>query len=297
MKQILLFLSLIFSLGLRAQSLKTVTLVEQRTYSLNGGARAAFGGRSREAIRVDLPKNTQKWYYSFTTSPGVDGTKLLNLGIQLSAVITSGGLSAMVTSDLKVPSGSSSIDVYVLPVAYKDQFINKEEGKWQVFQDVSIENATQAVQDVDAKYGSSFYLGLKNPSAMNGINITIEVVAIVEEDSSNTTDKGILYGNLGWQAFKNGDLDKSVELSKKALTFSPNLCFVKFNIALVHLVQEKDEAVDDYIDAIADIKNDKTPNQTLRGALQDVLDLEAKNVNLKNLQDIKNLLIAELNKY
>lgn len=64
-----------------AQTYGLVTIVEKRAYYLNGGARAALGGKSRVTIKIDLPKNTKKWYYSFSTTPGADGTRLLNLGV------------------------------------------------------------------------------------------------------------------------------------------------------------------------------------------------------------------------
>lgn len=290
--QILLFLAC----NCFSQNLKTVTLIEQRAYSLNGGARSYMGGVSRTTIKIDLPKNTRRWYYSFTTSPGADGTKLLKLGLQVGAAVASGGLAAAAASAIDVPSGSGSVDVIVLPTEYRDAFINKEDSKWRLYQDVSLQNAKQAVQSIDNNYGNSFYLGLRNPSAMSGINIMIEVVAVVEETTAEN-DKGMLYGNLAWKAFERGELDKCVELSKKALTYNPNLCFVKFNIALVHLIQEKDEALDEYISAMADLKNDSNPKNALRGALQDIRDYKLKSPRLKNLKDVEELLIEENKKY
>ncbi|MFC4231452.1 hypothetical protein ACFOW1_06100 [Parasediminibacterium paludis] len=297
MRKILLLQVLLFlTCNCFSQNLKTVTLIEQRAYALNGGARSYMGGVSRTTIKIDLPKNTRRWYYSFTTSPGTDGTKLLKLGLQVGAAVASGGLAAAAASAIDVPSGSGSVDVIVLPTEYRDAFVNKEDSKWRLYQDVSLQNAKQAVQSIDNNYGNSFYLGLRNPSAMSGINIMIEVVAVVEETTAEN-DKGMLYGNLAWKAFERGELDKCVELSKKALTYNPNLCFVKFNIALVHLIQEKDEAIDEYVSAIADLKNDSNPKNSLRGALQDIRDYKLKSPRLKNLNDVEELLIEENKKY
>ena len=294
-KVLLLQVLLLLTCNCFSQNLKTITLIEQRAYSLNGGARSYMGGVSRATIKIDLPKNTRSWYYSFTTSPGVDGTKLLKLGLQVSATVASVGLAAA-ASAIDVPSGSGSVDVIVLPTEYEDAFMNKEDNKWRMYQDVSLQNAKQAVQSIASNYGNSFYLGLRNPSAMSGINIMIEVVAVVEETTTEN-DKGVLYGNLAWKAFERGELDRCVELSKKALTYNPNLCYVKFNIALVHLIQEKDEALDDYISAIADLKNDSNPKNALRGSLQDIRDYKLKSHYLKNLKDVEELLSEENKKY
>src|SRR5882672_5365176 len=79
--------------GLNAQTYIATTIIEKRAYYLNGGARASLGGKSRVSIKIDLPKNTRKWYYSFSTTPGENGIQLLNLGIQITSALTSGGFT------------------------------------------------------------------------------------------------------------------------------------------------------------------------------------------------------------
>ncbi|OFX61462.1 MAG: hypothetical protein A2046_00075 [Bacteroidetes bacterium GWA2_30_7] len=279
-----------------AQTYKTVTIVEQTTKSLNGGTRSYLGGVSRIPIRVDLPANTVSWYYSFSTSPAGGGTQMLNLAVQIGASIYAGPLGAAATKNLKVPSGSGSLDVWVIPTDCRDNFVAKNDDKLSWYQDISCINTKQSVQLVSAPLSGSYYLGLRNPSSLEGIDVTIEVVAVVEEVNTET-DKGMLYGNLGWKSFEKGEYDKCLEWSNKALTFNPVLTFVKFNIALVYLVQEKDESIDAYINALAAVKKDKNPKGVLTGALQDIYDLKAKKPNLKNLSDIEELVSNELNNY
>ncbi|MDP2334899.1 MAG: hypothetical protein Q8N05_00315, partial [Bacteroidota bacterium] len=140
--------------------------------------------------------------------------------------------------------------------------------------------------------------GAQNNSSSNNSNSNTNNDSSNNNQETNTeADKGMLYGNIGWKAFERGELDKCVELSKKALTFNPNLCFIKFNIALVHLIQEKDEALDEYVGAIADIKDDKTPKNTLSGAIEDIRNQKVKTPNLKNLKDVEDLLFSEYKKY
>lgn len=159
-----LFLTFIFviaTFNLIAQTYKASTLIEKRAYYLNGGARAALGGKSRVTIKIDLPKNTKKWFYSFSTTPGEDGTKLLNLGVQVGAALTSGGLTALAAKSFEVPPGSGSVDVLILRPEYKNAFLNKEDDNWRFYSDISLQNSKQAVQTVENNYGSSFILDLK----------------------------------------------------------------------------------------------------------------------------------------
>ena len=124
-----LILTLLFAVSIyatTAQTYNSVTLVEKRAYYLNGGTRAAFGGKSRVTFKIDLPKNTKKWYYSFSTTPGEDGTKLLNLGVQVAAALYSGGLAPLAAKSFEVPPGSGSADVIVLPPEYNDAFLKKD---------------------------------------------------------------------------------------------------------------------------------------------------------------------------
>lgn len=279
-----------------AQKFKTVTLIEQRNYYLNGGARASLGGKSRVDVRIDLPPKTISWYYSFSTTPDEKATKMLNLGLQLASNLSSLGAAAIATSGIEVPSGAGSLDVSVLPPSSRDAFLLKQDERVKYFQDVSLKNAKQAVQSVNSNYGSSFYLGLRNPSMMDGINVELEVVAIVEEVDENV-EKADMYCNLGWKAYERGELEKCLELTKKALELSPNHSTSKFNIAFIHLLQEDDKALEEYINAISGLKKDANAKLVLVGVIADIVKIKDSKPTLKYLSDIEELLNSELSKY
>lgn len=289
----LLFFSVI-SFVSNGQTLKDTVIIQQRSYYLNGGARAAFGGKSRETIKIDLPKNTKRWYYSFTTSAGQDGTKLLNLGLQVAATLSTGGLGAAVASSIEVPPGSSTVDVIILPTEYRDAFIDKQDN-YRFYPDVSVQNAKQAVQSIDNTYGNSFYVGLRNPSSLSGVNISIEVVAVVEIPNANK-EKAIMFGNLAWTAYEEGDIEKCITLSKKALLLDNTLGYVKANLGLCYLVKnDENTSTDYYVDALTDFKKEKTTKrQSIQAAIQDIDDAVKKNPNLKGASSIKTMFIGAL---
>jgi hypothetical protein len=293
MKYGLVFLLVSFSC--LAQTLKPVTVIKQRTYYLNGGVRTTVvDGKSRELIKIDLPKNTKGCYYSFTTAPGEDGTKLLDLGLQLTAAIYGGTPGMAIASKIKVPAGADAVDVYVLSPGSVKAFMAKEDKKWKSHRDISVHNAKDAVQYIDnTRYGNSFYIGLRNPSALSGIGIAIEVVAMVEEPVVDTP-KAELYGDLGWKSYEKKDYKKALTYYEKALAYDPNLAYVHFNRGLVYLLQGKANVVDRYVEAIALAEKDADSQKIFQNALVDLKALQASAPTLKNIDTIVELVSNEI---
>ncbi|MNU87943.1 hypothetical protein D3C71_777420 [compost metagenome] len=175
------------------------TVIQQRNIYLNGGARASIGGKSRTIIPVKLPEGTKSWYYSFSTSEGVNGTQNLNLLIQLSSMLVDpSSFSRVLLSSIELPKGSSSIDVYTLDQKNADLFVEKVDnngGSFSYFREGLVTNTRQAVVELSSV--RNCYIGLKNPSTWDGVNVTIEVVALVEtqvyKDIWSTENKHKLY--------------------------------------------------------------------------------------------------------
>ena len=280
------------------------TIIEPRNIYLNGGARASMGGKSRTVIPIQLPPNTYAWYYSFSTTPGASGIQNLNLLAQLSTIALNPiGLTSAITSNIKVPQGSYSIDAYLLDQSNSDLFAQKVDnngGRFSCYRDGVVTNTRQAVVAINNEKQGVYYLGLKNPSAFDGVNITVEVVAIVAEKESSTEEQSeaITFGNLGWKAFQRGDYDKCLELSKQALSLDNTLGYVYFNIGLSQLMKgQNSEAIATYTKAIAVAKKTIIPKQTLIGGYND-LKTYFNNIPSKNdAQDIMEILVAEIKHY
>lgn len=199
---------------------ETVTLVPETTKTLNSGGRSWIGGVSRVPIRVDLPENTVEWYYSFTTSAGASGTSLLNLAVQVGAYATNGPLGSAVAKQVKIPPGSATVDVWLIPLECKADFEAKNDDKVRWYPDQSEINTKQSVKPVSNLLTGSYYLGLRNPSGLDAVTITIEVVAIVEKvvfvEKSENQEKAELYGGLGWKQYENGEYQKCIDYCDKA---------------------------------------------------------------------------------
>jgi hypothetical protein len=139
--------------------------------------------------------------------------------------------------------------------------------------------------------------GLRNPSAAEGIVINIEVAAIVEEKDTHALQEGSLHGNMGWDAYKEGDINKCIDFSKKALILNNAMGWVKLNLGLCYLIKGQEEtAAGYYVDAIADLKKLNTTliQKHLRLGIDDLDAALQKRPGLKGSDYIRDLLAQEL---
>jgi hypothetical protein len=316
--KLITFLVLFINLNLFSQEIITkfesVHLIKPRVVSLNGGMKSAAGGKSREYIKIDLPQNTVEWYYSFTTSQGVSGTKNLNLATQIAAMLasktsvvgmalTTTGITKGIMKSIEIPAGTNSADIYLCDRANIEKFLAKEDlslfgSSFSYTMEGTVQNTKQAtVQINDIKRGTVF-LGLKNPSAFDGININIEVVAIVKtqtiSEKSDNEKKAELYGGLGWKQFQNGDYQKCIEYSDKANeTFQLGWVNANKGLSLL-LLNRETEAMDIYINAITLIKKQNNANSVFAEVINDLEKEINKNPNLMGAKEIKEIIQLEL---
>ncbi|NMH86918.1 tetratricopeptide repeat protein [Flavivirga algicola] len=273
-------------------------IIEPRSIYLNGGMRSNFGGKSRTYLKIDLPPNTVQWYYSFSTSKGKSGVKNLNLALQVSSLFSgSGAITSTALSSIKVPSGSGSIDVYLCDRENIDLFYDKADRKGSTFYHImegTVENTKQAVVQINDVKTNTWYLGLKNPSSLDGINISIEVVAITEkviiETKSQEQEKAELYGNLGWAQFENGNYLKCIAYCDKA-NAAYKLGWVNANKGLAQLIiGQEDMATETYINAISLIKKQPNPDYIFKEVVKDIDNALKVNPELKGAQEIKKII-------
>ncbi len=272
---------------------ETKKLVDSRDIYLNGGMRSQFGGKSRTYIKIDLPPNTVQWYYSFTTTEGQSGTGNLNLAVQLTGMLADpSGIASSAVSAIDVPEGVATADIYLIDQTNLQPFLNKV--GYKHYAEGMAENTKQAVVKVDDIRAGSWYLGIMNPSSMNGINLNIEIVAITETRSaiskSDAQQKSELYGGLGWTQFKNGNYAKCIEYSDKA-NAEFELGWVLANKGLCQLMTDKEsDAMETYINALTLIKKQPNPDYVLGEIIKDIDNAKKLNPNLSGANEIKQLI-------
>lgn len=276
---------------------KVVTFMTNQSFYLNGGTRAAFGGKSRYYFTIALPENTVEWYYAITTTPNENQNKSIGLASQLMKFIDpTAGIASTAASALMAPTGADVCDVYLVPdKASADNFTNKV-GDFNYFRSDSRENYRGGVIQVRDVTKGTYFLSFKNPSATTGIGINVEVAAIVAEKSSSR-QKGELYGSMGWKAYQSGDYERCLDLSKKAIELDSSLSWVQCNIALVYLITNKPEAIDSYVRAIDLIKRGAHAKEYISAAIKDIDDAKQKLGPIKDADLIRSLLMDEYKKY
>lgn len=187
-KKIILILIAIFSYNFKSycqyvqKKRKVITIVQERSIYLNGKLRASIGGDDKTIITFDLPFNTVEWYYTFSTKKGGSGVEALNLSMQLSALFAD---PTKITGDalnrIRVPQGESSINTRLLDYNNMNYFI--QGNMYNYFTQGSVDNTMQAKVKVNDILRGKWFLGLENTSTLDGVNISIEITAVVEVDN------------------------------------------------------------------------------------------------------------------
>jgi len=272
-------------------------LIKNRSLYLKGGFRSTFSGASRTSIKIDLPPNTVEWYYSFSTSLGKGGTKNLKLALQLGSLLADpSGLTSTTLSGINVPNGEANADIYLCDNSNIKGFIEKYDNygsSYSYYPEGTVQSTKQAIVAIDDIRSGTWYLGIKNPSNSTGLNINIEVVAIVEEktilEKTKNQQKAELYGNLALTHYTNGDYNKCIEFCNKAISeYETGQVLVTKGLALLMNGKESD-ATEVFIDAITTIENESNSNQTIQWAIKALDHIILFNWNLESARNIKKL--------
>jgi tetratricopeptide (TPR) repeat protein len=221
----------------------------------------------------------------------------------LGSTLSSSSITKTALSKIKIPYGSHAIDAYLCDRTNIDKFKEKGDNWGNPFSYIikgSAENTTQGLIRVNNVTSGTYYIGLKNPSLTNAVDIIIEGVAIIASEEtfqqSDEQGKAVLYGNMGWKAFEKGEYEKCLEYSQKAIQLDPTLAWVKLNISLTYLVQEKPEYLDSYIDAILACKKSDHPKEFLQAGLKDIYDIKNKRTLKKSDEEVIELITNELSR-
>ncbi len=163
-----------------------VTISPAQNFYLDSRIVSNINGRSRLVLPVNLPEGTVKWYYSFaaTDSKG-EPLEWVGLAGQLTKLVDKTGIASELINRLVKPSGTAVCDIFVLDTEGVKLFESKDDKKVVYDKDFSRFNMTGGVVEVSTKNPRPS-IGFSNPSIKTGINVKVEVTALVLKSKKNT---------------------------------------------------------------------------------------------------------------
>ncbi len=212
---------------------EVVPIHREQTFQLEGGASSTLYGRSRQLLKVTLPPGTVSWYYAVTTqSKPSSSMSLLGLASQLSKLVDPTGITSVALNALNSPQGQQACDVYVITSAQSRKYFEEkaDQGLFNrkrfVYDTITSRLGFKGgiVQDQRWRKGS-FYLGIRNPSAFESAQVTVEVVAIVEKQAPPKVVDSLkwqIQEKLADKLLASGDSVLALEAYNKLLQEQPN---------------------------------------------------------------------------
>lgn len=280
----LLLLTSTFS-ALKAQNktegtLQVVTVAPAQNFYLDSRIVSNLNGRSRLVVPVSLPEGTVKWYYSFaaTDSKG-EPLEWVGLAGQLTKLVDRTGIASELINRLVKPSGTASCDIYVLDTEGVKAFEAKDDKALVYDKEVARLNMTGGVVEVGLKNSKPF-LGFSNPSVKSGINVKIEITALV--DKSNKAELALQKQNTWSKTAKNElfnrmsyffDGKKSMETDAIMVCATDSLTKT---LNLSEYTQLLDKEKDTYISNTLQACFIKTGNQRIGVEMGEIAQLKAQ---------------------
>lgn len=310
---ILIFLSVgIFSFG-QELKLQAYKVAGPELYKLNSTTRAELGGSCRLYVPLNIPRNAIYCYVTISTAGGNESQQVqnsVNLLAQVSSkipTVTSQGIATLATLSegiLNVYKGSV-VDISFMSSINDAQLFNLGRGGYRIMSQYSRTSYNGGTIALPANQfsGQTIYMGVSNNSAINSVWINVEAVVVtyteVKSEISRERANAANYTNLGWQAFKNGNVDKCIEYSQKALQFDSTVAVAKLNLGLCQLVKNNEaEAVNLYMEGLAILNAQDKANlrHYLKEAIKDIKGAKEKYPDMAAGDDIVNLFKEELKK-
>ncbi|PWL24665.1 MAG: hypothetical protein DCO96_12730 [Fluviicola sp. XM-24bin1] len=115
-------------------------------------------------------------------------------------------------------------------------------------------------------------------------------------EKSEEEKKGSTVGGMAWKAYENGDVDKAITYSEKALEYDPGLSWVHANLGLFSLIKNDElAALDYYLDAIALTKKDiLNAEHFFKEYIKDIETAKVRYPELSGYEEILEQLKSEL---
>jgi tetratricopeptide (TPR) repeat protein len=167
------------NIGLNDTAYTVVTISPSQSFYLDSRIVSSLSGRSRVTIPINLPEGTVRWYYSFAAMESKnEPLEWISLAGQLTKLYDRTGIASEAINRLVKPTGTVSCDVFVIHPEAVKAFEAKDDKNWNYDKNYSRQNITSGVIEA-YPYTPRLQLGLSNASIKTGINVKVEISAVV----------------------------------------------------------------------------------------------------------------------
>ncbi len=220
---VFLIQTLVFSQDEKAKYYSVKPVLTPQVFTLNSYSRTLIGGKNTTSFPLDLPPNTEKWYYTFSTFKKDQQGAPSNLLTEISKLYQNGIYSGIIAV-LTKPTGVYTCNIEITEGGYKSQG--------------SRDMLTSGTVEVIPRTNYRPYIKLENPNGMEAVQLQIEVVAIVFEKDKYDSDQ--LSQSLNNLSSAISDLSEASKKSREEKQSKEKTELDNY-LKLAHLKMEKEE--------------------------------------------------------
>jgi uncharacterized membrane protein len=141
------------------------------------------GGNTKSIIPIELPEGTVEWYYEYTSSRSKElvqaNVQKFSVATQLTSLIDKTGLLNATANMFTSPPGNDVCDVYLFENEYYNQFLKGESfNHYPIGTRQNFKSGIVQIRNLSLKIPR---IGIKNNDMTFGINVSIQIVAIVSK--------------------------------------------------------------------------------------------------------------------
>jgi len=212
-KEMKTFKLCIISLTLLVKNIAAQEVVQVTDETITVNSTTSVSGYTRNTTKVTLPEKTIGYIYRlsvFSKGNASVGSSLLSLLQKM------GGANISLASSFAQfainNNDNNSVDAYIFTNTYDaDNFYAKKDGNWNACK--SMPNRASCCFATSDCMGKELFFGFRNNNIMKGLDVKLEIVAIVDASLktdykysytiNNSTDKELKYSlsldNVNWQ--------------------------------------------------------------------------------------------------
>lgn len=141
------------------------------------------GGKSKTVFPVNLPKGTVEWYYEFTASRDAgqvqQNVKNFGLASQLATILDQSGILSASVDMLTSPPGGDLCNIYLMDQKYYNSFLSDGQIRhYPIGSRLNYRSGVVQIRDISI---DGPIIGIRNPDMVYGINVSIQVIAIISK--------------------------------------------------------------------------------------------------------------------